>query len=74
MKAFVPFHMIFPCIDDLPDDGALFTGYGQAIKMNIRTNLGSDFLSSFNPPANNPAAPTYQLRNMQIVKIFSKLD
>jgi hypothetical protein len=33
-------------IDDLPDEGALFTGYGQAIKMNIRTNIPADFMNT----------------------------
>jgi len=28
VKAFVPFNLIFPCIDELPDDDAAFTGYG----------------------------------------------
>lgn len=28
VKMFVPFNLIFPCLDELPDDGALFTGYG----------------------------------------------
>ena len=36
-------------LDELPDDAALFTGYGQSIKMNIRTNMPADVLTtSFN--------------------------
>jgi hypothetical protein len=28
VKMFIPFHWIFPMINELPDDGAVFTGYG----------------------------------------------
>ena len=56
VKCFVPFHEIFPLIDELPDDGALFTGYGQSIKMNIRTNISADCLNNI---INFDVAPSY---------------
>jgi hypothetical protein len=28
IKMFIPFHFIFDCISELPDDGACFSGYG----------------------------------------------
>lgn len=37
--------MIFPAIDELPDDAAVFTGFGTSIKMNLRTNMAPDFVS-----------------------------
>lgn len=80
VKMFIPFHFIFDCIGELPDDGAVFSGYGQRIKMNIRLNSASECLNCFgvNPtaPAGQaivPGVPTYTLEKMQLVKVFSKL-
>jgi hypothetical protein len=44
VKCFVPFSLLFPALDELPDDGAVFTGFGQSVKMNLRTNLPADFV------------------------------
>lgn len=38
LKFFVPLSLIFPTLQELPDDGAVFIGLGQKIKMNIKTN------------------------------------
>ena len=63
--------MIFPSINDLPDDAALFTGYGQSIRMTIQCNPSSDFICQ-NYIGN--AAPDFTLSKMSMVKVYSKLD
>jgi hypothetical protein len=63
-KFFIPFHYIFDCIDELPDNGALFTGYGQRIKMNIRLNAAGECLNAFGIAPGGAAAPAYQIRRM----------
>ena len=63
-KFFVPFHLIFDCINDLPDDGAIFTGYGQRIKMNIRLNSGQDCMNVWGIDPADGGGLNYRLEKM----------
>ena len=67
--------MIFDCINELPDEGSVFTGYGQRIKMNIRLNPAAELLNVWGVTPVLPATGiTYKIEKMQLVKCFSKLS
>ena len=47
-KFFIPLNEIFPQLKEFPDD-LIYLGLGQQLKMNIRLNPGTDFITKLAP-------------------------
>lgn len=69
-KIYVPLCLIFPMLQELPDEGCVYTGLGQKIKFNMRTVPANEWVTSTGS-ANDLS---YRLQNVQLVRCFTKLD
>lgn len=64
----MPLAAIFPALYEMQDDAAIALTLGQKIKLNIKTTTASECLVS------TGTAPTYALKNISLVRVYSKLD
>lgn len=69
-KFFVPLSLIFPALLELPDDGAVYLSLGQKIKLNLKTNLATECVTTNGVNV----AVAYEVRNISLVRFYSKLD